>query len=293
MIECSKLTHAVLHRPTVAVNQLADPASALHDRPLMLSRLSDEFDLLTDALVGNGVAVTQLTITDEEASSPAALNLMYLRDLAVVTPFGHIMARMGASVRYLEPPLLERQLMEDGWSVIGRIDDPGTVEGADVLWLRPDTAIVAVGNRTNSAGAHQLQAILSDRSVRCVKTVAPRGALHLLGALQVVGPDLALLRHEIVDPGLLPLLRELRFDAICIAENEIAAERHSMNVVVLSPKRVLLRRGCPVMRDTLMRSGIEIVESGANELIGGGGGFGCAVGILRREGMPMTKTPGF
>ena len=43
---------------------------------------------------------------------------------------------------------------------VGRIEAPGTIEGGDTFWLRPDLFCIGRTLRTNDAGARQLAALV-------------------------------------------------------------------------------------------------------------------------------------
>ena len=43
-----------------------------------------------------------------------------------------------------------------GIPTVGRIDAPGTIEGGDAVWLRPDLLCIGRTLRTNDAGARRL-----------------------------------------------------------------------------------------------------------------------------------------
>lgn len=285
--ECSRLTRVALHRGSPSVHRLAQPESALHDDPITYPQLRLEFDMLAACLTQRGIQVEDVK---HAAGDPplAAFNLFYLRDVAAITPFGHVMARMGAAIRRDEPPIFRRRLLQLGLPVIGEILEPGTLEGADVLWLSPTTAIVGVGRRTNPAGALQLQTLLAPHGVKVILVPAPSHSLHLLGSLQIVSPYRALLRGETVAVEIKDVLTGEGFHQFDVAESDLVDEPHAMNLVVLSPGCVLMRSGCARMRRRLDAEGLETFECIADELVRGGGGFGCAVGILARDGMNVA-----
>jgi len=53
-----------------------------------------------------------------------------------------------------------------GVPIVKAIRGNGTFEGADLMWLRPDAAILGRGLRTNDEGAAQVAAILSEKETR-------------------------------------------------------------------------------------------------------------------------------
>ena len=64
--------------------------------------------------------------------------------------------RPGKPNRAGEPAVLERWTSAAGIPTLGRIEAPGTVEGGDTFWLRPDLFCIGRTLRTNAAGPAQL-----------------------------------------------------------------------------------------------------------------------------------------
>ena len=83
-----------------------------------------------------GVTVHELVM---ENNSP---DFIYQYDPALVTDRGAILLRSGKPNRRGEEDLQRKWFEKSGIPVIGRIEAPGTVDGGDVFWLRPDVVWV-------------------------------------------------------------------------------------------------------------------------------------------------------
>ena len=119
-------------------------------------RACAEHARLRTILVDNGAEVVDL-------SGPASLTLdaVYTRDATVVTPKGLVLCQMGRASRQAEPSINARLIEEQtGLGVLGQIEQPGLVEGGDVIWLDATTMAVGRGVRTNDAGIDQLRRML-------------------------------------------------------------------------------------------------------------------------------------
>ena len=116
-----------------------------------------------------------------------------------------------------EPALLEAWTVAAGIPTMGRIEAPGTVEGGDTFWLRPDLLCIGRSLRTNDAGARQL-ADLVGGDVRIFDLPYWRGPAELVHLLSVISPvtdDLAVVYPPLLPAGLWALLDELRHPNHC------------------------------------------------------------------------------
>src|SRR5690242_12916666 len=100
---------------------------------------------------------TTVNLLDRELDSP---DLLYTFDPLLVTDRGAIPLRPGKPNRRPEPAALEEWTAARGIPTVGRIEAPGTIEGGDTLWLRPDLFCIGRTLRTNQAGADQLAALV-------------------------------------------------------------------------------------------------------------------------------------
>lgn len=122
----------------------------------------------------------------------------FVEDTAVITPEIAIITRPGADSRR-EEALHIAPVLEDRFKT-ARIDDPGTLDGGDVLIIGKNV-FVGVSQRTNREGADQLEAILSPFDYKTTR-IPLSGGLHLKSSVNYVGENLLLMSEELVDePG--------------------------------------------------------------------------------------------
>ena len=124
---------------------------------------------------------------------------------------GAVPLRPGKPNRAGEPAILEAWMGDAGIPTAGRIEAPGTVEGGDTLWLRPDLFCIGRTLRTDDAGARQLAAIVGG-DVRIFDVPYWRGPaelIHLMSVISPVADDLAVVYLPLLPVGLWALLGEL------------------------------------------------------------------------------------
>jgi dimethylargininase len=255
-----------------------DPAHGfLHACNLEIARR--EHDAFVEVLAGLGPTVHAL---DVETDDP---DLVYTFDPLLVTDRGAIPLRPGKPNRAGEPAVLEAWTLGRGIPTIGRIEAPGTVEGGDTFWLRPDLLCIGRTLRTNDAGARQL-ATLVGRNARVFDVPYWRGAgelIHLLSVISPVADDLAVVYLPLLPVGLWELLRELGVRLIEVPDEEFPTL--GCNVLAVRPGVVIAAKGNPRTRAALEAAGCEVHTYRAKEIgINGSGGPTCLTRpILRSE----------
>jgi N-dimethylarginine dimethylaminohydrolase len=217
-------------------------------------------------------------------------NLMYCRDLFFMTPQGAILSNMANSTRSEEPLYAGRTLEACGIPLLHTVCGEGRFEGADALWLGKNLVLVGVGNRTNCQGYQQIKTVLHQQGVKCLQVPSYQTQTqHLLGTLQIVDGNLALLRHGIADHALGRLLETHGFEIIRIPENHEVRTRQAMNIVTVAPRTILMTAGCPETRSLFEEAGLTIAaELELTQLLQGAGGLACATGIVARGSIPST-----
>ena len=181
------LREALVKRPGPAFGAAFDePAHGfLHPADLEVARR--EHDAFTELLAGLG---TTVHVLDEETASP---DLVYVFDPLLVSDAGAIPLRSGKPNRRGEEAAIERWTSGRGIPTIGRIAGPGTVDGGDTFWLRPDLFCIGHTLRTNAVGAGQLAGIVGGdvRVFDLPYAGGPAELLHLLSVISPVADDLA------------------------------------------------------------------------------------------------------
>lgn len=279
--EFATLKEVLLYRCPKNPPRISRPEKVQHLNPLDWSKLRREISSLGQTLERNGVRVRRLSADAFDDFKP---NLMFARDLFFMTPWGAVLGRMASMVRAGEEKWAQLALAQAGVPVVCMIRGSGTFEGADALWLSPKLVVVGVGNRTNQEGCRQLRDFLAEFKVRVVKVRLPKKVQHLLGLLQIVSADKALLRTQIADPQLLKILKRSGYRVISVEETDEVLYRQAMNVLTLAPNRVLMPSRCPNFRDFLLHNRIEVAgELPISQLLNAAGGIACTVQPLKRN----------
>jgi N-dimethylarginine dimethylaminohydrolase len=274
--EYQPLREVMLAPPDPALPPVTDPDAVQYLAPVDFAVLHDELNNLAHCYESLGVRVHRLSTRD------TLYNMMFVRDLFAMTPEGAIVARMASEVRAGEERHAARALATLDVPILRTVSGTGTFEGADMLWARPDLALVGTGNRTNAAGLAQVSACLP--GVDLVEVPLPRSVQHLLGLVQIVDRDLVVIRTELTDAGTKQRLREAGLALVELPESEEIRHRQAMNFVVVAPRRVVMVAGAPHVETALSREGIEVAARvRVHELLKAAGGIGCATGIVWRQ----------
>ena len=209
---------------------------------------------------------------------------MFQRDLFCQTPAGAVVSRMASPVRSGEEQYAARTLANLGVPIALTINGTGLLEGSDLLWVSPKTVLCGVGRRTNEFGQGQVAKLLETLDVECRPVPVPKEVQHLLGCVQVVSPERALVRTEIAPDSLLTELARLGLEIVSVSETDEVAEHWALNFAVLEPDRVIVSDEVPVFRRFLASLGIEIADAvPLSQYLNAAGGLACATGILARD----------
>ncbi len=264
------LREVLVKRPGPAFGRAFDNPAHGYRHPVDLAGAQREHDAFVERLDALGVRVARL---EEEAASP---DLVYTFDPLLVTDRGAIPLRPGKPNRQSEPAVLERWTRARGIPTVGRIEAPGTAEGGDTLWLRPDLFVIGRTLRTNDAGARQLAGLVGG-DVRIVDVPYWKGdaeLIHLLSVVHPVADDLAVVFLPLLPVGLWQLLRDLGYRLLEVSEAEF--ETLGCNVLVVRPGVAVVADGNPEVARALAREGIEVHPYPAAEIgINGSGGPTC------------------
>jgi dimethylargininase len=216
---------------------------------------------------------TTVNLLDADTESP---DLVYTFDPLLVTDRGAIPLRPGKPNRQAEPATIEAWTLDHGIPTVGRIEAPGTIEGGDTLWLRPDLFCIGRTLRTNDVGARQLAALVGG-DVRIFDLPYWRGPadlVHLMSVISPVADDLAVVYLPLMPVGLWQLLRDLRYRLVEVEEDEFPTL--GCNVLAVRPGVVILAEGNPKVSADLAARGVEVHTYAATEIgVNGSGGPTC------------------
>jgi dimethylargininase len=270
------LLEVLVKRPGPAFGAAFDvPAHGfLHACDLAIAQR--EHDRFTELLASLGPRVHVLEpaagIPDLEASP----DLVYTFDPLLVTDHGAIPLRPGKPNRAAEPAAIEAWTLAAGIPTAGRIEAPGTIEGGDTFWLRPDLFCIGRTLRTNTEGVRQLAALVGG-DVRVFDVPYWRGPTELIHLLSVISPiadDLAVVFLPLLPVGLWELLNELGIRMIEVPEEEFPTL--GCNVLAIRPGVLIAAEGNPRTAAALAAIGCEVHTYAATEIgVNGSGGPTC------------------
>ncbi len=192
------LREVLVKAPGPAFGAAFDDPAVGFLRPVDLEQARREHAAFVEALDGLGVRVHVL-----EAETPDP-DLVYVFDPLLIADGGAIPLRPGKPNRAGEPTVLEAWTTAHGIPTLGRIEAPGTIEGGDTFWLRPDLLCIGRSLRTNDAGARQLAAIVGG-DARVFDVPYWKGDAELVHLLSVVSPvadDVAVVFLPLLPAGL-------------------------------------------------------------------------------------------
>jgi N-dimethylarginine dimethylaminohydrolase len=272
------LVEVLVKRPGPAFGRAFDDPAHGFLHPVDLDVARREHDAFTELLASLGPTVHEL---DAESASP---DLVYQFDPLLVSDRGAIPLRPGKPNRRGEELLTEAWLNAHGVPTLARIEEPGTIEGGDTFWLRPDLLCIGRTLRTNAEGARQLDAIVQG-DVRVFDVPfwqGPAELVHLLSVISPVADDLAVVYLPLLPVGLWELLGELGIELIAVPDEEFATL--GCNVLAVEPGVVILADGNPHTAAKLARAGCEVHTYPATEIgLNGSGGPTCLTRPIRRE----------
>jgi len=226
---------ALVRRPSPRLGE--GIVTHLERRPVDVGLARAQWSAYVQALEVAGWEAVEAPPADESPDG------VFVEDAVVVYDHVAVVARPGVETRRSETVGVEAAVAELGYAV-ERIEEPGTLDGGDVLKIR-DTVHVGLSGRTNAEGARQLRELLAPLGATVVE-VPVQGVLHLKSAVTAL-PDGSILGH-------LPLVPEaFRRELVAVPEQSGA------HVVLLRGGKVMLAADCPRTAELVAARGYDPV----------------------------------
>jgi dimethylargininase len=210
----------------------------------------------TEALMACGLQV--MVLPADEAFPDST----FVEDTALITPRCAILARPGAPSRLNETQSM-LDVLRQSFDAVETIDDPGTVEGGDIMMVG-DHFYIGISERTNKAGAKQLLAIFEKHGMTG-SIVGLEEVLHLKTGISYLEDNNLLACGEFLQK---PEFKH--FDLLRVEQHEAyAANSVWVNGTVLVPQ------GFPDTRAKIESAGYRIREVDVSEFQKLDGGLSC------------------
>lgn len=275
--EWRRLTTVALRRPGREI-VVADTNANQFLAPLDLGRAQTEHDTMAEAYRAQGVAV--ITVPDVARPTP---NRMFCADLFVMTPQGAILARPASTVRAGEEVTVAAALAAARVPILRTLTGRATFEGADLMWLDPEAALIGRGLRTNDAAIGQIAGLMAELGRDLIAVDLPHGTMHLMGMLRIADRDLAIAWPRRTPHAAVQVLRERGYRVAFLPSEDEAENNKALNFVTLGPRRILMPEGNPGARAFYEGLGIEVIATPMAELRKAAGAVGCLTGVVARE----------
>ena len=242
--------------------------------PPDLERAAAQHAGLVAALTQAGVEVVQAPPLGDGFTKA-----MYVRDPLITVPGGAIIGRVGVRMRRGEEADVTRAVAAAGLPILATLTGTATLEGGSFVKLRDGVAALGTSIRCNQEGAAQLREILARIGWELVVVPLPGYTIHLDLHLAMLDLDLAL-----VDAAGLPFEFLSTLEAMNVhLVHADPGEEWGLNLLTLSPRRVLMAEGSPRTAERLHAAGVEVLTVPYDELHHNGGGVHCSTMELLRE----------
>ena len=255
-----------------------DANSAQQLEGLCLAQAQDEHDQLAEAYANAGVEI--IKVPNVEAPTP---NRMFCADLFVMTPHGAILARPASTVRAGEEVATAQALTAAGVPILRTLTGTATFEGADLIWLDAENALIGRGLRTNQTAINRIDSLCAEIGVKLTAVDMPYGTMHLMGMMRIPNRNLAIAWPRRTPHAAVTLLRDHGYQVEFLPDVDAAQANRALNFVTLGPGRILMPAGNDQTCSWYESLGIEVVQTPMFELRKAAGAVGCLTGIIERE----------
>jgi dimethylargininase len=201
----------------------------------------------------------ELIILDPDENFPDST---FVEDTAVVNEKVAIITNPGAKTRKGEEIVIN-QVLEKFYENIEFINDPGTLDGGDIMRIE-NHYYIGISQRTNVEGARQLTTFLKKHGFKC-SNVNLINFLHLKSGINYIGDNNLLVSGEFTENRIFE-----NYNRIKVREDEIyAANCVRINDFILLPK------GYDKTIKSISRLGYNIIELEMSEFKKMDGGLSC------------------
>jgi len=229
-------------------------------------RAAKQHQALAELVAASGASIEWL----DDAQDGLA-DSVFTHDPSLMTDHGALILSMGKALRRTEPSLHEAAYSRMGVPILGRVEEPGTVEGGDCVWVDAKTLAIGRGVRTNQHGIQQVANLLSPLGIEVYGYDLPLwhgedACLHLMSVISPLADDLALVYAPLLPAAFYQMLKARGIKLVKgDAEEFHASSGLSLNVLPTAPRKVIAVAGFPKTRAAMEAAGctVETFEADA------------------------------
>ncbi len=252
------LKRVIMRAPGPALAK-ADPAEWHYGPQFNPERAQKQHAQLAEIVANSGAEIHWLPSEDDGLS-----DAMFVQDTSFVTRAGAVVLNMGKALRKAEPALHLDAYAALGVPVIGQLTGDQQIESGDLVWIDPVTLAVGRGARSNQQGIEALRAILTPHGIQLVAYdlpywTGPAACLHLMSLISPLAPKMALIHAPLLPYAMWQELTKRGWTLLHAPEDEFTASNGlSLNVLMLSPKDVVMVDGFPRTRALMEAHGCRV-----------------------------------
>jgi len=246
--------------------------------PPDLEMMQATHDRLTNLLRAEGVEV--IYIHDKPSNRPVPLKQMSPRDIVIGVPGGVVICRPNANGRREEMFWATRRIVEAGCPIIRTISGTGILEGGSFMWIDTKTAVISTGLCTNRDAVAQMREVLGWSGVEVLTLETPGYSQHLDGFMAMVNVDKALINPTVLPYDFMTELEKRGIEMIHLSPED---PPFALNLLPLSPGRVIASEMSDRTLEALDKKGIEVTSLAYEPCWSSGGGIHCNTAPLARD----------
>ena len=207
------------------------------------------------------------------------LDSIYTHDPCVISNGGVILCNMGKKNRCHEPNAIKEYFESLNIPILGHIEDPGKLEGGDVVWIDEKTIAIGEGYRSNSSGIKQLKKILGPLVEKIISVPLPhwngtKDCLHLMSNLSPIDQNLFLIYSRLLPVPFIKYLLDREIELIDVPDKEYNSM--GCNVLAIANRKVIMMKGNPITKKLLEKKNVEVHTYDGSEIsLKGSGGPTC------------------
>lgn len=227
-------------------------------------KVLSEYEAFEDIIKNNVKNVLYLPFDEG-----AGIDSIYTHDTVKITKKGAIYFPMGKKLRRGERDATRSYLESIGVPTLGIIESPCKIEGGDVVWLDEKTVAIGRGYRTNDEGIKRFRELTQDIVDEIIVVPMPHGdgegaCLHLMSIISMVDKDLAVVYSKYMPVTFREYLINRGIELIETPDNEY--DYLGTNVLALAPRKCVVLKGNPIVKERLIKAGAEVFEYEGYEL---------------------------